>query len=147
MSESSAVGASWPTTFAAVPRRAASCVASQRIEIVSGPVTLIGVVGVVQWARQRSTCALASPCQMTLTWPIVTSTGSPRMTFDGDVEEHAVAHVDRVVEADDPARRAVLRREVLEHALAAEARLRVLADRRRRRRFAGAGLADAARRP
>ena len=83
-----------------VPRRAASSCASQRIEIVSGPVTLIGVVGVVQCARQRSTCALASPCQMTLTWPIVTSTGSPRSTFGATSNEHAVAHVDRVVQAE-----------------------------------------------
>ena len=32
-------------------------------------------------ARQRSACAFASPCQITLTWPMVTSTGSPRHTL------------------------------------------------------------------
>src|SRR6478609_3152966 len=36
----------------------------------------------------------------------------------GDVVQHAVAHVDRIVEADDAPRRSARAREVLEHALA-----------------------------
>ena len=81
-SDSSAVSASRPTILAGTPSRSPSRVASSRTERASRPVLLSGVAGVVQWARQRSTCSLASPCQMTLTWPMVTSTGSPFFTFE-----------------------------------------------------------------
>ncbi len=76
-----AVGASLPTICAFRPRRAASSCASQRIEMISGPLTLIGEVGTVQCARQRSAHAFASPCHMTFTWPMVTSTGNPSRTL------------------------------------------------------------------
>ena len=49
--------------------------------ITSGPLTLIGELGVVQCASSRSACSFASPCHSTLTCPIVTSTGSPANTF------------------------------------------------------------------
>ena len=44
-----------------------------------------------------------------------------------DVVQHAVAHVDGVVQAEQAAGRAVLGREILEHALAADAGLGVVA--------------------
>ena len=78
---SHAVGASWPVIVTGLPKRRPNSSASQRTDVVSGPLTLIGDVGTVAAARQRSACALASPCQITLTWPIVTSTGSPRQTL------------------------------------------------------------------
>ena len=55
----------------------------------------------------------------------------------GDVVQHAVAHVDRVVEADDAARRAARAREILEHGLARDAGIGIGAGRRRRRRRFG----------
>jgi hypothetical protein len=61
------VGASLPMSLGGLPKSLPNSPASQRISTVSGPVTLIGVVGVVAWARQRSATALASPCQITLT--------------------------------------------------------------------------------
>ena len=48
----------------------------------------------------------------------------------GDVDENAVAHFDRIVEADDGAAQAVLAREVVEDALAPQAGHGVFADRR-----------------
>jgi hypothetical protein len=48
--------------------------------IVSGPLTLIGVDGTVQWLSARSTIALASPCQITLTCPVASSIVSPAFT-------------------------------------------------------------------
>src|SRR5438105_9232341 len=47
----------------------------------------------------------------------------------GDVVQHAVAHVDRVVEPEQPSGRRILLREILEHALAPDAGLRILARR------------------
>src|SRR5258707_96410 len=73
-----AVGAWLPVICAGLPKRRPNSSASQRMEVVSGPLTLSGEVGTVATARQRKACALASPCQITLTWPMVTSTGSPR---------------------------------------------------------------------
>jgi hypothetical protein len=64
----------------ALPKRRENSSASQRIEVM-GPLTFSGEVGTVATARQRRACALASPCQITLTWPMVTSTGWPRQTF------------------------------------------------------------------
>ncbi len=108
VSESSAVGASWPTTLASMPSRAASWCASQRIEIVSGPVTLIGVVGVVRAreAAQDLRVGVALPDDVDVAHGDVDRLAA--LHLRGDVEEDAVAHVDRVVEADDAARRAVL---------------------------------------
>ena len=50
----------------------------------------------------------------------------------GDIVQHAVAHVDRVVEAEQPSRRRMLLREILEHAFAPDTGLRVFAGRVRR---------------
>mgnify|MGYP001446354539 CR=1 FL=1 len=50
--------------------------AAERTEMTSGPVTVSTRGGDWQLSRQRSAYELASPCQMTLTAPIVTSTGS-----------------------------------------------------------------------
>ena len=47
----------------------------------SAPTGSIGDVGVSQCARQRSACAEASPCQMKLTWPRLTSIGVPCNTL------------------------------------------------------------------
>src|SRR5471032_2395982 len=63
------VGAGVPASFGALPKSLPNSAASQLTSMVSGPVTLIGVVGVVACARQRSATVLASPCQITLTWP------------------------------------------------------------------------------
>ena len=46
----------------------------------SGPPTLSGDVGTVQWRSERRICSLASPCQMTLAWPVSISIGSPFLT-------------------------------------------------------------------
>ena len=73
--------ASVPVSLGARPKRWPNSWASQRTEIVSGPVTLMGVVGVVARARQRSATALASPCQMTLTCPIDRSISAPSRTL------------------------------------------------------------------
>ncbi|MCY1223913.1 hypothetical protein D9M72_360530 [compost metagenome] len=78
---SHAVGASCPLIVTGLSNWRANSSASQRIDVVSGPLTLSGEVGTVAAARQRSACAFASPCQITLTWPMVTSTGSPRHTL------------------------------------------------------------------
>src|SRR5262245_7883038 len=55
----------------------------------------------------------------------------------GHVVQHAVAHVDRVVEADDAARRSARARKILEHGLACDAGIGVNAGRRRCRRRLG----------
>src|SRR5439155_199214 len=54
--------------------------AHQRTLMVSGPLTLSGLAGTVQCDSARRTTALASPCQITLTWPVVRSIGSPAST-------------------------------------------------------------------
>ena len=59
-----------------------------------------------------------------------------------DVVQHAIAHVDRVVEAEQPARRFELVREIFEHALAADAGLRVFAGRIGRHALVGAFAID-----
>ena len=73
-----------------------------RMRQVSGPLTLSGPDGTVQWPSARSTMALASPCQITLTWPAVRSIVAVAH-LGGDVVQHAVAHVDCVIEPDDAA--------------------------------------------
>ena len=52
-----------------------------------------------------------------------------RKYLDGDVVQHAVSHIDRVVQTEQAARRRMLAREILEHALAADAGLGVFAGR------------------
>src|ERR1700682_951234 len=52
-----------------------------------------------------------------------------------DVVQHAIAHVDRVIQPEQPAGRGKFAREIFEHALAADAGLRVFAGR-----FWGKGL-------
>ena len=47
----------------------------------------------------------------------------PRKHARGDVMEHAVAHIDRIVEANDAAGRAVQARKILEHGFARDAEL------------------------
>ena len=71
----------------------------------------------------------------------------------GDVVQHAIAHVDGVVEPHEAAGRAEPRGEMLEHALAADAGVGVVAGRRDGRRLLGRAAAldgheriDAARR-
>ncbi len=73
---------------------------------------------------------------MTLKWLTVRSTGSSGFHGARDVDEHAVAEIDRIVQTEHQRRRAVLARVVFEHALASETRLRVLAARSRRIAFA-----------
>ena len=75
------VGASLPVSIGVLPSSLPNSAASRRISMVSRPVTLIGVVGVVARARQRNATELASPCQMTLTCPIDRSIGSPSRTL------------------------------------------------------------------
>ena len=58
-----------------------------------------------------------------------------------DVVQHAIAHVDRVVQPEQPARRAVLGREIGEHVLPPGAGVRVVASRRDRRCFLGGAAA------
>src|SRR5258708_22222172 len=55
-----------------------------------------------------------------------------------DVVQHAVAHVDRVVQPEQPAGRFELLRKILEHALAPDAGLRVFAGRSGRNGLIGA---------
>ena len=57
-------------------------VASQRVLICSGPLMLSGLDGIVQFASDRSTIALASPCQITLTCPAARLIGVPSITRD-----------------------------------------------------------------
>ena len=47
----------------------------------------------------------------------------------GDVVQHAVAHVDRIIEPEQAARRCIFAREIFEHALAPDAGLCVFAGR------------------
>ncbi|MNC91458.1 hypothetical protein D3C83_77270 [compost metagenome] len=82
MSTTHAVGASLPVTFAALPIRLPNSAASQRTLVFCGPVMLSALAGVVQCASSRSACSLASPCQMTLTWPMVTSSVRPACTLE-----------------------------------------------------------------
>src|SRR5437764_8878798 len=44
--------------------------------------------------------------------------------FRSDIVQHAVAHIDGVVQPEQPARRRILLRKIFEHALAADAGLR-----------------------
>src|SRR6185369_3197694 len=64
------VDAGLPENLVVLPSSLPNSRASHCTSIVSGPVTLIGVVGVVTCARQRNATALASPCQITFTCPI-----------------------------------------------------------------------------
>src|SRR4029453_14607883 len=60
-----------------------------------------------------------------------------------DVKKNAIAHVDRIVEADDAARCFVYARKMREHRLAGDARVGVDAGRwNRRRRFCRAAFGD-----
>ena len=117
-----------------MPRRA------QRMLTISGPLTLSGEVGAVQCAQraQRLSVGVALPDDVDVAHRQVDRLAGS--TLLRHVEQHAVAHVDRVVQADEPAGRAVRAREVLEHALAADAGVGVLAGRRRRRRRLGRAL-------
>src|SRR5262249_53951979 len=72
--------ASVPVRTGGLPSRSAKHSASQRTLTVSGPLTLSGLDGAVQWPSARSTIALASPCQITLTWPVVRLIGCPDTT-------------------------------------------------------------------
>ena len=65
--------------------------------------------------------------------------GLARHDVRGQIVQHAVAHVDGVGQPQAHARRAVDVREVLEHPLARDAGIRVLARRRQRRLFWRAG--------
>ena len=133
------VAASLPVSLGDLPKSLPNSPASQRTSMVSGPVTLIGVVGVVAWARQRSATAFASPCQITLTWPIDEIDRLAVAHLAADVVQDAVTHVDGVVQAEQTARRAVLGGEILEHALATDA-----GSRRSRRAAAPAAVSSLA---
>ena len=92
----------WPTIFAgdaeplAELRARASAPRAPR-----GRCTLIGVVGVVQWreAAQHLRVGVALPDDVDMAHRHVDRLAA--LHLRGDVEQHAVAHVDRVVEADD----------------------------------------------
>jgi hypothetical protein len=71
---------------------------------------------------------LASPCQIALTCAARRSTGLAREHRAREVDERAVAQVDRVEQPEQQARRAALAGRVLEDALPPDAGLRVLAD-------------------
>ena len=142
VSVSQAVGCSVPTMTGSRPSRAPSFAARSRTARISWPLTLIGEVGVSQCARQRSACAAASPCQMKLTWPRLTSIGLPWRILARDVVQHAVAHVDRVIQPEQPAGRGEFAREIFEHALAADAGLRIFAGRIGRQALVGALAVD-----
>src|SRR6185369_6677751 len=117
------LGASLPTILGCLPISRPNAKASARTETVSGPLTLIGVVGLVAWARQRSGIALPDHVDMAhrhVDLHAVTHLGA-------DVVQHAVAHVDGVVEPEDAARRAMQAGEILEHALAPDAGIGVVA--------------------
>src|SRR5581483_2207165 len=77
----SAVSASRPVSAGFLPRSSPKRRASSRTLSVSAPVTLKIRGGDPPWNSIRRAIALASPCQITLTWPIVTSRGVPVHTF------------------------------------------------------------------
>ena len=52
----------------------------QRTLASSGPPMFSGEVGVVQCLKVRSICALQSPCQMTLAWPVAMGIGCSCIT-------------------------------------------------------------------
>ena len=124
---SQAVGASSPTIVGRFPKRSPKAWASRRTAIVSGPVTLSGSVGVVQWreAAQRHRVRVALPDHVDVAHGHVDRLAVAHLA--GDVVEHAVAQVDRVVQPEDSARRAAPSRSTSEHALAADAAGGVLA--------------------
>src|SRR5215203_223444 len=88
------VAASVPTRRGFLPISRPNSPASQRTEIVSGPVTLSGFVG-----------GVALPDHVDVAHRDVDLVAVPHLA--GDVVEHAVAHVDGVVEPEEPPRRAV----------------------------------------
>ena len=71
--DSNAVGASSPTIRGFLSSSSPNRYASQRTDTVSGPVRLRTVDGTSASLSARSVAALTSPCQMTLTAPVVTS--------------------------------------------------------------------------
>ena len=77
-----AVGASSPVTFGSTPNRFANSPTSHRVETVSGPVTFSTSGGELATVNARRAMLLASPCQITLTLPIVTSTACPAWTWE-----------------------------------------------------------------
>jgi hypothetical protein len=75
--------------------------------MVSGPVTLIGVVGVVAWAGSAARrVGVALPDHVDVAHREVDRLAVAHLA--ADVVQHAVAHVDRVVQPEQAARRAVL---------------------------------------
>ena len=70
----------WPAMTGARPSRSPNAAARSRTRRVRGPVTFTTSGGVAAWARASRASRLASPCQITFTAPIVTSTASPSRT-------------------------------------------------------------------
>ena len=117
-----------PVMMGSRPSSAPNLAARSRTARISWPLTLIGEVGVSQCARQRNACDEASPCQMKLTWPRLMLIGWRVENPGGDVVQHAVAHVDRVIEPEQAAGRLKFTRKIFEHP--AHARRRIARIRR-----------------
>ena len=131
---SSAVGASWPTIVAVVPRRSREGVRRAR-----GPRSSPGPVHVERLGRRRAVRAGSAAHRVGVALPDHVGVAHRHVDrlavahLARDVVQHAVAQVDRVVEAEDQARRAARLGVPAQHALAAEAARRVVAGRRQER--------------